>query len=128
MKYEKIIFIYPFNIGSFLNAKAGLEAIIEEGDNIDECWDKLRSDVKRLVAKEQGVIYDGPSGNKYLLDEVGQSPTPKPQEQRIGILASDILSCSDLKVLETYKFIKDTSQELKQAYDERFAELSRGLK
>lgn len=54
MKIEKLSIVYPFNIGSFLNAKIGLEATLEEGDNVTECYKMLSIKAKELAAFEQG--------------------------------------------------------------------------
>lgn len=135
MKYEKLIFIYPFSIGSFLNAKIGMEATLEEGDDVNECFDKLSKDVKLLADKERGVVNDVEWQKFNGLQVIGhQSPEElsgtftiqhkQEEPEPIGVTAAKIKSCSDLKILETYRFIKDKNEELKAAYVERYSELS----
>jgi hypothetical protein len=136
MKYEKLSFIYPFSIGSFLNAKIGLEATLEEGDDYLECFDKLRSDAKRMADIEVGKSemeepypYSGlpmpPSGTYTIKagDSNGTSNT-------IGITEESINSCQQLMMLEKVYFPlidkmkdKEKQRELWIAYDERYAQL-----
>lgn len=142
MKYEKLIFIYPFSIGSFLNAKIGLEATLEEGDDVDECYRRLSEDVKALADKERGYIYDVPVKNSIESDiyqyfdakdnKVKSSPTPvsatltiRPEEdRRVGDLAKDIRSCTELRVLETYRFLIKNKPEFQSVYDEMHEKLT----
>ena len=48
----------------------------------------------------------------------------KPEDKRIGVFAKDILSCNDIKTLETYKLLVKNKPKLQEAYDKRLAELS----
>lgn len=128
MKYEKLIFIYPFSIGSFLNAKIGMEATLEEGDDVNECFDKLSKDVKLLAFKEQGNV--APEWAKDYHEVTTDSLLPQgtftiqhnqkePEERRIGDIVSDIKSCTEIPILETYRILAKTKPEFQTAYDEQ---------
>lgn len=132
MKYEKLSLVYPFNIGSFLNAKVGIEVSLEEGDDIATCYEQLSRDAKMLAAKEtsstqeeESYPYSGsvPLPKDYM--NVSNVTIIQPEEKRIGVLVSDIESCKDLNVLSTYKFIVKTDKNLQEAYDKKYTELSK---
>jgi hypothetical protein len=137
MKYEKIIYIYPFPIGSFLNPKVGLEATLEEGDDYLECFDKIRQDVKEMARIEQDAVRAAEQGYSGLpftpIEKVYEKPQtihytkPPAEERRIGLMASDILSCGDIKTLETYKLLVKSKPELESAYIERYNQLKNGM-
>lgn len=134
MKYEKLIFIYPFSIGSFLNAKVGLEATLDDNDDVEECFEQLRNEVKAMADKERNGgsqfanhevdAYDSPRITRITDDELGQYPKPQSEERRIGDLASDIKSCTDIRVLETYRLLVQKKPEFKAIYDEMHSKLS----
>lgn len=47
------------------------------------------------------------------------------EDQRIGVLVADINSCTELKVLESYKILAKTKPELQEAYNLKLKELSK---
>lgn len=134
MKYEELIFVYPFSIGSFLNAKISLKGTLEEGDTLEECYARLSADVKALADRERGSIYDAPPNTHVTDDEPGQYKTyrgleiaagskPKPEERRIGDIANDIRSCKDRRILETYRLMVKGKPDLEEAYNEMLEKL-----
>lgn len=145
MKYEKIIFIYPFSIGSFLNAKVGLEATIEEGDNYIDCFHRLRKDVKEMASIEQGNIYDAPPMSAYLQDEVGKVALPKdflktseikfakpsppePEQKPLMQLIQESKTPTELKgwnLLIKAEKEQEKKRELLLAYDAKMRELQK---
>lgn len=56
---------------------------------------------------------------------MGQKPHNSVIEDTPVDLEKEIMSCSSLKVLESYKFIVRGKEELQKIYDEKFAELSK---
>ncbi len=128
MKYDKLIFIYPFSIGSFLNAKIGLEATLEEGDNIEECYHKLSEEVKALARKEQVGLFEIIEPANEMPQQGWTSYTPPKntvEERRIGDIDKDIRSCKDVRVLETYRLLVKKNPEFKPVYDEMHEKLSK---
>lgn len=138
MKYDKLIFIYPFSIGSFLNAKVGLEGTLEEGDDYLDCFHKIRKDVKLMADIEQGNVYDAPRSAKYIIDEASQygsgttlaSPSNIVSQTEPQDLPSQIRSCTAMYQLAIYEKIIDKKKdpeekrELWLVYDEMFEKLS----
>lgn len=47
------------------------------------------------------------------------------EDKRIAIIISDIYSCAELKVLESYKFVAKQSPEIQSAYNQMFEKLSK---
>jgi len=106
------------------NEQFDLEAII--GDH--------KKNVDAIVAKLYPNIYNKPIGNSfeqpiyYMPKGEGNLSEIKvdylPEERRIGDIVNDIRSCTDLRILETYRFIAKSKPEFQEAYDEMFNKLS----
>lgn len=129
MRFTKHSYVYSFERAERLFDKVYYEVELEEGDTIEDAEKTVIEKCKEIAAKMQNEMFYGGKMNPYVVDgfRYGNNPPsiPKeePKEQRIGTIASDILSCDSIKLLETYRFIKDTNDELRVAYQRRYDEL-----
>lgn len=135
MKFTKHSYVYSFERAERLYDKVYYEVELGEGDTIKDAEKAVIEKCKQRAAQMQNEMFYGQSeqfsygGLPLPSDYVDTSNgfkivNQEPKEKRIGVMVDDILSCENLKVLETYRFIKDTNEELKAAYQQRYDELS----
>ena len=114
MKITKIGYSKTYQIGLANFEKLWLEADVTEGDDIRQCQYALKKQVESFHFES----------NKAAEKQAIQEQIVK--EVNIGITPKDILSCETLKVLQdTYKYLVKNKPKLQEAYDQRFAELSK---
>lgn len=121
MTITKIKMDILFPTGSFANERIGLEADISEGEDTQVKLNHLRD----------LIIHIHKTSNPHLYTESGlpvtiQNINPDMQvEKRLGLFKEDILSCPDIKTLETYKLLVKGKPELQEAYDQRLSQLKK---
>jgi hypothetical protein len=133
MKVVRIGYSHSFQVSQFLFDKIYFEAELEPNDEENSVVQQLIEKCKEV----ERIVVQGMTGSLMSEPPSYESPTvwkqqdkftieskTEPKEQRIGVLVKDIESCTDLKILETYRFIKDTNEELKAAYQKRYNELT----
>jgi hypothetical protein len=139
MIIDKITLQWPFNVGSFLNAKVGLEAALEEGDDIEDCYRELSKRAKALAAFEQGgalilnnnheafrgVAEQAPYVPLYAKNFV-PPPPPKPHEP---VTEEKLRECKTIADLEWWFDAIDAKNgeertALWNVYDEMFEKLN----
>lgn len=133
MKIDKFKITYSTTIpiqSYGVNDKIGVEVELSEGD-IASAIPELKKQVDEIVAKLYPNRYgDGELSSRFIeaMSDVAhqsqRSHLPPPEERRIGDIVADIKSCTDLRILETYRIIAKTKPEFKEAYDTKYAELS----
>jgi sulfur carrier protein ThiS len=106
ISYSKII-----PIGAYCNERIGLEASINDGDNVETSMQKLKDLVNSLASNPNQVVE---SGNGDILVE---RPT-----DRVEAIIYDLNSCTDKKILETYKIIAKNYPKIQEAYDKKMGE------
>lgn len=119
MKLDKIFYQRNFPIGQFLFETIGLGATIDEGDNQEQCLDELKRQVIEYHEKNMPVIDDTQTG--MYVKQISE-PTAKlsAKEQIIN----DIGTCSEIKVLESYRLIAKSDIQVQQAYDNQLKKLT----
>lgn len=82
------------------------------------------TDAKTKFDKALNVVLSNPSPTPSITDyNTGPYGAEEQQvDRRIGVLAEDIISCQDLKTLETYKYLLGNN-DLLEAYNQRYKEL-----
>jgi hypothetical protein len=117
MTVDRVTYQEILPTGNYLNHKPGLEASVGPGEDPVEALLKLKAlaDEFHKMAYPDLQINNVPDSENSSHKENSE---PAPKEIRIGVMAKDIRSCSDIKILETYRFIKDTDPELQKAYHE----------
>jgi hypothetical protein len=107
MKIEKVSWSGHIPYASFLNHRPGFDAFLEEGEDPVEALLKL----KALADEFHKRAYPNPQQD----DESIHSSQIENQEEEIGVKPAAILSCSSLKILETYRFIIKGKPDLQEA-------------
>ena len=110
--------------GETTNESFNLEQLISEHKaNVDAIVRKLYPNFYGTDVKSFGENYS--FGNARFSPEFPPIPQPSTHEEiRIGDIENDIRSCTELKVLETYRLIAKSKPEFQAAYDEVYAKLS----
>ncbi len=121
----KVIFHKLFPYAPYLNEYIGAEMDFpdtKEQDVFDGYVDKLREMAESNHKKKYPHIYAESSQPIEGQPAVVQVEKPT-EDQRIGVLVTDINSCTELKVLESYRILAKTKPELQAAYDKKKKEL-----
>jgi hypothetical protein len=117
MKIEKVNYTKSYVIGPFLQEKIGFEASID-GDSPEKVLSSLREMADEWhKANNPGLEI---SVNPEALQEIQEQ---KPRNT-VSFLIEDIKSCTELKVLESYRILAKTKPELQAAYDEMLEKLT----
>lgn len=103
---------------------------------IEMTYNQDTQDPLEVLAKVEKTVRDY-AGGPYLNNDglpptldLGNGPEPiqwgKPSsvEERIARLIEDINSCSEIKVLESYRLMVKANDQLQAAYDNRMKELT----
>jgi hypothetical protein len=118
MKIDRISYSKIIPIGSYCNERIGLEASIDEGDDVETSMQKLKDLVNSLASNQIQVVE---SGNGELPVE---NRTPK--EQQIANFKEAITTCTSMKALEMFKKLVDRENlpALTEAYDNKLKSFS----
>jgi hypothetical protein len=134
MKIEKVSYQKSYPIGPFLQEKISFEASVD-GDSPEEVISRLRKMADDWHTANNPHIADdqvGPYGGTITIPAINAPNTTvvqqksEPVESRIATIAKDIESCTELKVLESYRLLAKTKPEWKFIYDKRLKELTNG--
>jgi hypothetical protein len=119
MKVERISFTTTIPIDAYgIKDVMTAEAIVLEGEDKFQAMRDLVAYVEAARNEKYPHLYYS-NANSQSFKNVDSSF----EEPQVGITVNDILSCKELKVLETYRFIKDTKPELREAYISRYEQL-----
>ena len=119
MKYERISYQRIFTLPQpFENVKMGIELIIEPGET---AMDGYRT-AKKIVEDSFNDIH-ADAIKQFQAQEIPIEP-PIPEDKRISAIVSDIRTCKEVKVLESYRLIAKSNPELQAAYDQKMQELT----
>jgi hypothetical protein len=115
MKIEKVSYQKLFPIGNFLNERIGFEASVDEGDDIFETLGKLKRMADQFHAENNAA--------NIVPDSENSSHKENSEDREIGLKPEAIMSCKELRVLETYRFVIKGKPALEAAYNQRKFEL-----
>jgi len=122
---NKVTFEMVFPIEPYRNFKLGYEGSIEPNETYTEAamkaFDKVMAAGDKVYAALRLPILSATPTSP--LSEIA-AEKPIPQDQRIRSLIDDVCSCTDLKILESYRLLAKRSPELQQAYDEMLKKLT----
>ena len=120
MRFTQVSYQKTFNLGSYQSERIGVELELSEGESPKEALDTAKQLVeeyhkennKGLVLSEilpisTSNIHDDEKGVKFT--------QPPPSKQSIS---EQITSCTDIKILESYKLIVKKNPELQNVYNE----------
>jgi hypothetical protein len=118
MKIDRISYQKIFPTGmAYLNHKIGVEVQVDEGDD----WQEAFEMAKRVV--EKWNLESNP-GYAVALEYMNGNPgayshKAEPKQS----MEEAIISCTEIKVLESYKLLVKNNPSLQDIYDKKFAEL-----
>lgn len=92
--------------------KVGMEADLSPGEDAISGLSELKMLVDSFLKLE----------DKTVIQQIS-TQQPKTKEDQIAKIISDISTCDDAKVLESYKLLAKNHPEIQQAYDNRSKEL-----
>lgn len=111
IKYSK--YFHPIQSGEWI----GLEGSLEEGETVLDAFSKARAIAQAAFEQGKDEVLD-------IQLAIVNEETKKPP---VGDVVSDIMSCDDFTILESYKLLVEKKKvekpEWKAAYDKRRAEL-----
>lgn len=119
MKPTKVTYEELFPIGSYLNARLGLEFSISNESDIEPTLDKAKKLLSDWHKKNFPLMYIDEVPNKTYFDA--------PQEQRIQTpeeIITEIGTCMSIKLLETYRFVAQTNTNIMYAYHKKLKNLT----
>ena len=109
ISYKKI-----FVIGSYTTEHIGVEASLDRDDNPEVELAKLKDMVESMH-----------TATVAELDQYRGSHTRTIEQDAPRSLEEDILSCTDIKVLDSYRFIVRGKPVLQAAFDQQHEKLSK---
>jgi hypothetical protein len=105
--------------------KIGYESVIQRFETPDEAYKRVEGKVREWAAeKSKGAEVQINPEYAHLLSESSQKENFPPKEQQSKNIIRDINSCVELNVLESYRLIAKTNEEIQSAYDNKLKELS----
>jgi hypothetical protein len=124
MKVTSITFQQTFPTGLYANQKIGIEIEPEEGEYLLGVYDYAKLIVNEAFNRLNPDLNYTPQAADFNTGEPAVVQVEKQgEDQRIGVLVADINSCTELKVLESYKILAKTKPELTDAYNKKYMEL-----
>lgn len=132
MIVEKISLLVPFvddQYGTYLQKKVTMDIILQEGETPEKALDYALETVTAWNESTKKAQPNMPPMDltglpPHLATQVVRSDRPVPEVERKRKLMDDIYSCTELKVLESYRLLAKSSPELQQSYDEMLKKLS----
>lgn len=109
----------------FGNARPGVvEATLKPGETMEEALDELDERLNAWHRKRYPHLYQPETTSPAYIGSIPAESKKEAKQQRIGVMAEDILSCQDLKVLDTYRVLSTLDLSLSEAYAQRLKELT----
>jgi hypothetical protein len=125
MNITSINYQRTYPLGAYAPEKIGLEATIDgTTESPIETYLKLKELADQMHEMSVKSLPEHVSdGNEYRGTHE-KIITPAPIENRVDEIVRDIGTCTSLKVLETYRFIKNTDPKLESAYNLKMSQLT----
>lgn len=115
-------FIPNINIDPFKRKSFGMEITIKDGEDVGQAISEAETHIANYI-KANTVPMDDECRGVKIRDI-------SPEESRLSATQSiinDINTCKELKVLESYRLIAKSNQEIQEAYDNKLNLLNNGL-
>lgn len=116
MSYYKVIYDKLFPYAPYLNERIGIEILVETGQSPQDALLEAKTIVEAFY-KEQSLANRPPETTTITIPESQQEIQVQKEIPKSTSLIDDINSCTEVKVLESYKFIVRNKPELQAAYD-----------
>ena len=118
ISYEKV-----FPLGAFINEKIRVNVSVGVGEDAKAALDVARSLVHDYHYENNKDIYAMRGTVERTIEPVIQTNEQSKSNQVLSIIAS-INTCTETKVLESYRLIAKTNKDIQDAYDKKFISLS----
>ena len=115
MHINQISYVKTFNLGNYSSQKIGVEIFINEGEDAKQALDTAKSLVEEYHKSSE--FPEQHIQERYIPDDKLPEIQVQKQEVREQTLEEQIQSCTEVKVLESYKFIAKKDIALQVAYD-----------
>lgn len=112
---ERVSYQKTFNLGNYSSERIGVDIVLNEGE-----------DAKLALSEASKLVHE------YHKDSISLNP-PQSSDELVTVnldkatlgssLIRDINSCTELKVLESYKIIVKGKPDLQAAYDTKLNQL-----
>lgn len=119
MKVDKVTYQKVFPLSPYVNEKIGIEIQVDEGETPEDCLLFAKDTVENWHKKHNPELQLTLSDDQIAEIKVERDNT----YNRIASIISDIYSCKELKVLESYRLMVKSSLELQDAYDKQYLKL-----
>lgn len=116
MMIERVSYQKTFNLGNYSSERIGVDIVLNEGE-----------DAKLALSEASKLVHE------YHKESAAQNPTQSTvdivpeirldKQSLASSLIRDINSCTELKVLESYRLIVKGKPELQTAYDTKLNQL-----
>lgn len=126
MTIEKINYQKTFNLGNYSSERIGVDINLTKGDDPIKALDEAKKLVEQYHKENNPVLYGEYSNPVVHPATLTSQPIEVKQNEprnRLGQIIDDINSCSDVKILESYKLIAKNNPVLQVAYDQKLKQL-----
>lgn len=127
MNITSINYTKTYNLGSYQSEKIGVEISINEGENAMEALDTAKKLCQEFHDKNNPEPF---VSGETIIQPASTEPIPEikvdkktAKEQQEQNLIDAINSCTELKVLESYRLIAKSNEKLQTAYDNKLKQL-----
>jgi hypothetical protein len=120
MKIVKVSYQKVFPLQQYVNEKIGVEIDLDtsKGDDANHAFDMAKQLVEKWHKENNPVIQE---------TQPGEAPIPviqvQKEEKAIGLYVEDIMSCKNVKVLESYAPLIKGNKKMQDAYERRREQL-----
>lgn len=119
MKIDRINLQILFPTGIYMNVRAGMEATIQNGEDIEQSLTQLKTRIEDWFAKNYPNVGEVVTYSNHIQP----ATTADSRELATQRMISSIDSCTDIKVLETFKLLARNNPEFQLAYDKKLKQL-----
>lgn len=114
MNIQLVTYAKTFNLGNYSSERIGVEVALNEGEDAKQALDTARE----LVEEYHQSCNDYPMQSGVTMVADNQTiPNVQVEMPKQKSLIDDIESCTELKVLESYRLIAKAKPELQKAYN-----------
>ena len=121
MHIDRISYQKTYNLGNYSSERIGVEIELNAGEDAKNALDVAKSLVEEYH-KESAALYPMPFQEEIEIPIISNATREALYETTVvhdQTLEEQIASCTDIKVLESYKFIAKKDEALQLAYDKR---------
>jgi hypothetical protein len=123
MQIERVTYQKVFPLGMYINEKIGVDYLLNEGDDPKAALEAAKKLCQEFHEETNKGLYIAPAAEWDNLPEVQRT---KPVS-KIEAMKADISTCTDQKVLESYKLIVKNNPDLQETYDLTLKKIQNGL-